>query len=443
MFRFINKHLSVSQIVDSSQLRLGRYCDAYKTVDQRKAWEFAEFHFSQGKYLKSFQHFLSFLLDPYEENISRITDSRDGTISFELFQGSRRISGLFTKDYCEAQTILGYSTQWPEALLKELLETNYSLHHCGYAFDAEDRLVLRMACQAREADPHKLYSGLNELALEADRQDDLITSQYQGVESQIEQHVRALPLDQVNHSVSWLRREITNLKGRYDVEKSSKGFKVLGFSYVLLDLVYRIEYLLTPQARMRMSLGKIHRNLFDMQGMDLAGRLEESVREIYQYREMDEAEIQKEFYQVVTTFGLSESISLLRWQQILRQQLEYINVFGEDANQKYACHIPGYIMGYSVYRFALPGFFRDLIGLYYILTSPDWAKGMGYPALGFYGNKGPDRRGIVKTIRQLVKDWSDRYEFETFDLNQLKFDNEMALGQSWLQLMATTEIKER
>lgn len=443
MFQFINRHLSGSQIIDSRQLRLGRYCDAYKTVEQKKAWDYAETHFSEGKYLKSFQHFLGYLLDPYEENISRITDPRDGAISFELFQGSRRISGLFTAEKCEAQTILGYSAQWPEALLRELLETNYSLHHCGYAFDAESRLVLRMACQAREADPHKLYNGLNELALEADRQDDLIASQYEGVESHIEQHVKALPPGQVATHIDWLRKEIDGLTERYALEQGKPGFQVLGFSFVLLDLIYRIEYLLAPQGRLRMSIGKVHRNLFDMQGGDLALRLAESMREIQQFAVLETSNIGKEFYQVVTTFGLSEPISLLRWQQILKQQMDYAGVFNQDAYQKYAIHIPGYIMGYSLYRYALPGFFRDLIGLYYILTSPVWAKGMGYPDLGFMEKQGPDKRRILKTIQQLVKDWSDRYDFQFFDTNLLRFSDEKALGQSWLQLMATTQLIER
>lgn len=137
-------------------LRLGRYSDAYKTADQLAAWERSMGHFANGTLAKSFLHFLQYLRDPVEQNIHWIQD-RDGGLSFELLQGSRRISGWLGQPYCEAVTTIGLCPSLDEMFMRELLEVNDQLQFCQYGIEEEGRIILRWSDKAEDADPYRLF----------------------------------------------------------------------------------------------------------------------------------------------------------------------------------------------------------------------------------------------------------------------------------------------
>ncbi len=430
-----------AQPLDSRLLRLGRYTDAYKSVDQYKAWDRAIGYFAGNKWEKSFQHVLYFLHDPIEGNLHWVAD-REGSFSFELYQGSRRISGVLGNKGCEAVTTVGRVSPVEESLLLKLLETNYRLRFAFYALEDDGRIILRFSIAASEADPYKLVAALKEMALEADHMDDKLTREYGSMQPIFEPHIREKPDSEIAISISWFRAQVILLSRWFDREKELHARYPMGFCYAVLATIYKVEFLLTPQGQLREAIEDIHQSYFLHSGTHQIIRLESMVRQLEKLAELSDSVLKADFYDVTTTFGTVEPLASERLRQILLAEVEQIDSYNNEPSQAYAVNIPGFIMGYCLYRYALPGLVRDLFALFYFLTEPEFVKELGYPILGKGRSEGFDRKAIQKSIKHLEEEWSDRLKSIGLNPETLEYSDDVAFGKSYLLMVANAKIEE-
>src|SRR6185436_1252577 len=65
------------------------------------------------------------------------------------------------------------------AVMRRLLELNYSLYYSRSALDEEGRtLYMVFDTKVSNASPNKMYYGLRELATKADKQDDMLLTDF-------------------------------------------------------------------------------------------------------------------------------------------------------------------------------------------------------------------------------------------------------------------------
>jgi hypothetical protein len=420
--------------LDSIQLRLGRYTDAYKSATQLRAWERAIRYFAEGQSLKSFQHFLFYLHDPLEQNIHWITD-REGQFSFELYQGSRRISGQLGMPDCEVRTAIGQGGDLPEGLFEDLLGANYRLRYCSYGLEEDGRVILRFRCPATEADPYRLYASLRELALEADDSDDHLAAIYPALQALREPHIREKNPEEIALRITWLRQQLGDLFRWYqddlDIHRTYPG----GFSLALLATLYRIEFLLSPQGLIRSTIAGLHREYLAHRGSDPAVTMDGWMARLEDLLRLPEDQLGAEFYDVTATFGQVETLSARRLREILQGQIREMDTWIAAGLQDYARQIPGFIMGYCLYRYALPGLLRDIFALYFLATEPEWAEGLGYPVLT-RRKGGFDKKALVRILSGVQTEWSDRIRAHAFKPELMDTRDALHLGRSWLDMVA-------
>jgi len=427
--------------LDSIQLRMGRYTDAYKSATQLRAWDRAIRYFATGDYLKSFQHFLFYLHDPLEQNIHWITD-REGQFSFELYQGSRRISGQLGLPDCEVRTAIGQGEELPERLYEDLLAANYRLRYCSFGLEQDGRVILRFRYPAAEADPYRLYESLRELALEADDSDDRLAAIYPALQSLREPHIREKSHEEVTLRVEWFRQQLGGLLQWYREDSANHRIYPGGFCLALLATLYRVEFLLSPQGLIRSTIAGLHREYLAHRGNHPADRLGDWVSRLGALLELPEEQLRAEFYDVTATFGQVETLSALRLKEILQGQLREMDTWAAAGLHAYARQIPGFIMGYCLYRYALPGLMRDIFALYFLATEPEWAEGMGYPLLT-RRKGGYDKKALVRILRGVQTEWSDRIRVEDLKPDGLDTRDALHLGRSWLEMVAYARFAER
>ena len=86
-------------------INFGRYSDAYRTDEQREAFEQSMKEFEKGKYVAAYHHFFQFLRDEAEDNVKFWED--DKGLRFELLQGSKKVIGLADEQRVEVETKVG------------------------------------------------------------------------------------------------------------------------------------------------------------------------------------------------------------------------------------------------------------------------------------------------------------------------------------------------
>jgi hypothetical protein len=428
--------------LDSRFLRMGRYSDAYKSAAQRTAWEQAVRWFSKRAYLRSMQYVLHYLHDPMEQNLHWMSD-RHGNISFELLQGSRKISGACTTMKVEGITTLGMMSSYSEELLRTLLEINYGLQYCCYALEESGRIVMHFSLPVEEAIPDRVIAALRELALESDRMDDLLVDRFPDMQPVREPHVRAKPVEEVMLRVSWFRHKVSHLIAWYHQEQRLHEKYPVGFSFALLDTLFKMEFLLTPQGPLREIIDELLSQYLHNRSIVLRDQHQWALRKLEVLMAQSDEELGREFYDVTATFSQVAQIAPGQWNLLLKPALDQWEIYQHGATRAYLRYIPGYIMAYCLYKYEFPGFWRDLVALYYLLTEPEWAQGLRCPRIGFYSGGRPDKRAINKTLRSLEAEWQDRFIITDFNPAGLNYKDEDQFGESWLQMMANLKIELR
>ncbi|MCF8236841.1 MAG: YbjN domain-containing protein [Saprospiraceae bacterium] len=434
--------LGKSRALDSRLLRLGRYSDAYKTSEQLSAWDRSMGHYANGAYAKSFLHFLQYLRDPVEQNIHWMQD-RDGGLNFELLQGSRRINGWLGAPFCEAVTTIGVCTSMPDGLLRELLEVNDQLQFCYYGLEEDGRIILRWTSKASEADPYRLFQALRELAIQADKIDDLLVTRYEEVEPLYEPHIQEYPAAENQVRIKWLREKAAQLLNWYVEDRNLHDQYPGGMAYAILSFLYKIEFLLCPQGQLREEIETAHRAYFLESALDARTRTQRLLATVERAVARTDEELQTEFYKVVTTFGVVQPISYHRITTQIQAELNQFDAYDQGETRVYAPFITSFVIGYGLFNYALPGLIRDLYSLYYYLEEEKLLFRLGMPRLLGGDSVSKDRHVMIQTIRELQQFWSDRIQVTGLRPEHLDLSNPQFLARTYMEMMLSAEMLEK
>ena len=147
---------------DQPKIPFGRYSDSYKAKEQYDAWEVSVSHFEAGEYLDSYREFFKYLQDPSQENVVYTEDN--GTLHFELLQGSKKIVGSCTKEKVQASAKVVSSDRLNVGFMRRLMEKNYSLKYGRFALNEQNDIIIKFDTYVVDGSPWKLYYALKEVA---------------------------------------------------------------------------------------------------------------------------------------------------------------------------------------------------------------------------------------------------------------------------------------
>ena len=164
----------------------GRYSDNNKQAAKAIRWTDADNLFKEKKYTESFDAFFEYLRDDAAQNVVYERNGAEGR--FEFYQGSKIVRGHFTKDEVKVEVTLARMPQPSVPVMRRLLEMNFNLYYSRFALENE-RLCMRFDSEIQTATPSKLYYGLKELAIKADKQDDLLVQDFSMLQTTDSDHI--------------------------------------------------------------------------------------------------------------------------------------------------------------------------------------------------------------------------------------------------------------
>jgi hypothetical protein len=194
---------------ENPDIPFGRYSDNNKTVEKVRRWTDADNLFKQQSYYESIDAFFDYLADDKEKNVILQRNNENGT--FQIFQGSKIVRGEFDKESLKAEITLARMPQASVPVMRRLLEMNFNLYYSRYALD-NDRLCMRFDSDIKAANPNKLYYGLKELAIKADKLDDLLVQEFAALQTVDTEHIIAIPEKEkevkYNFMMSWIKEAL-------------------------------------------------------------------------------------------------------------------------------------------------------------------------------------------------------------------------------------------
>jgi hypothetical protein len=417
----------------------GRYSDNNKTPAQVSRWADAENFFKEKKYPECLDAFFEYLRDDAVQNVVYERNGREGR--FQLYQGSKIVRGGFDSHALKAEVSLASMPQPSVPLMRRLLEMNFSLYYSRYALDRE-RLCMCFDSDIETANPGKLYYGLKELATKADKQDDLLVQDFATLEATDNDHIIPIPDKEKEVKYEFMQQWI---KKTLEVTDSLDGEKFSGgIAYLLLGLVYRIDYLIVPEGKLLQDLETIAGIYFKKDDKPVTEKNQLMAEEFRKLLAKDKSEVFPNLYRSKHTFSIVAP-------QAYKSVADAINASNQNMiwyrDNKYffiAAQISEYGIAYSQYSYSLPRVITELYHLFMMINYSSYfeALGVGEKLYDPAGNRFA-KSIIEEKIGNIQLRWKEKYPGMHFRTGNLRYGDLVEFNYSFTQELASLNMESK
>ncbi len=418
----------------------GRYTDAYKTRENYAAWDRAVDAFDDDRFLDSCAAFMAYLRDEREDNVKWKQEA--DKLYFEFYQGSKRVTGFADQEQLRASASIARLETPNVDLLRRLTAMNYELKYSRFALDEEDCLTIIFDTPVTDASPHKLYHALKEMALRADKQDDLLLEEFGDTVSPVEiTHLEPLSKKEKALKLNFLRTSIRDVTDYLASTRINPEEHPGAVAYLLLELVYRLDYLLIPEGHTMEALERMHRMYFAREeDQPVTYKNVRLLGELQKLLERAPEDFAEELYGGKSTFGITLPASHDRLSSLIRNELPNMDWYQDNDFPEVARAIPGYIAGYALFNYAIPPPDRDLLNLYYRVNEDEYFRKLGYRQELVSRDGRPARRPIKSAIAEIVERHRRAYPRLRPVTAHLNFDNFADFGRSYLEMVGEMDL---
>lgn len=408
-------------------ISFGRYSDNNKTVDKVGRWTTADSLFREQQYHNSIEAFFDYLRDDAQQNVVLERTSEEG--KFQLFQGSKVVRGEFNNQRLQAEITLARMPQSSIPVMRRLLEMNFNLYYSRYALD-NDRLCMRFDSDIKSANPNKLYYGLKELAIKADKLDDLLVQEFAALQTVDTEHVIEIPgaEKEVKHQflVRWIKETLEYIAS-LDSDKFSGGV-----AYLLLTLAFRIDYLLCPDGKLLNELEKVVDIYFRKDEKQTQERNQGMIEGFRKLSERTREEVFPFLFRSKHTFAIVAPQQHKAVSDAIQSAAQNLAWYRDNNYPIIANRVVEYGLSFSQYSYSLPKPLSELFLLFMQINYRDYFEALGF-SVPYYdaADNRFDPPAIRERIEEITSAWVSKYPKLLFRLDTLQFNNLVNFNSSF------------
>ncbi|MDX2068652.1 MAG: hypothetical protein SFV55_09515 [Haliscomenobacter sp.] len=435
LFRASNTGVSATQL----DIKFGRYTDSYKTPLNYQAWEQSLALFEEDKYLDAYRAFFQYLRDEREDNVRWWTE--EGTLRFEFYQGSKKITGYANDTKFLAESRIAYSEALNVGFMRRLIERNFILQFSRFALDPENNLTILFDTPKVDASPHKLYMALRELAINADKQDDLLLDEFKMLQAVEADHLQEIPLLEKEAKYKFIQEAISSTLREVQEGPLNREQYPGAIAYLLLNLVFKLDYLVKPEGYMMEELERIQRQYFTKDNKSNIDKNLLLAKDLQKLSERPKEELFKEMYRVRSTFGITTPVTHDKLVALIDTELPQMDWYCENGYLSVALSITGYIVSSGLFNYALPKPDRDLLHLYMQITEGEYFRSLGFKNDFIDANSGTiNRRAIKRAIEDIVEENKGLFPRLNPRVSEVDFSSLSKFCRTYLLMIKALEL---
>ena len=405
----------------------GRYSDNNKPVAKVNRWTDADNLFKEKKYTDSIDAFFEYLRDDTVNNVVYERNGAEGR--FEFYQGSKIVRGNFNNDILQAEVTLARMPQPSVPVMRRLLEMNFSLYYSRFALD-KDRLCMRFDSDIETASPSKLYYGLKEVATKADKQDDHLVQDFSILESADSEHIDVIADQEkevkYEYFQKWIKQTLDAIAS-VDADKFSGGI-----AYLLLSLVYRLDYLIAPEGKILNDMEKIAGIYFKKDERPVTEKNRDMITEFKKLQVLPKEDVFKYLFRSKYTFAIVAPQQYKTIADSIHGANQNMTWYRDNNYPLFANYIIEYGMSYCQYSYSLPKVITELFHLFMRVNHGDYFKALGYKKTYYDVSSNQfASEDIMDEIKEIQVRWKEKYPLLDFKTQNLKFDNLVNFNHSF------------
>jgi hypothetical protein len=413
--------------VPEPAFRFGRYSDNNKTALQTRSWYEAERLFREKKYTQAFEAMLVYMRDQAENNILIAVDETNYT--FSIPQGTKRLHGNFTPNGLKVEVALVAMPEPNKPVMRRLLDANTELYYSRYAL-REGVLCLLMDLPLDMCSPGKIYYGLKEMATRADQQDDLLLDEFATL--QAADNIVQTPFIDIERNVKYhyLNYWIDNALAK--VESLPADSFSGGIGYTLMALLYRIDFLITPEGKLMHTLDDtISQYWMKREELSAVERNQVLKTVLTEIRAWPKESILQGFYRNKAAFAISAAVPYTRVVEHIQEARQMAMWFLQNDFTEVAMRTQEYGLLFPLYTFSMPKPYTDLVLLFMQVNYPTFFNELGYPNTFTKGEQ-VEEKAVRNALIPLLEEARKRYPKLSVDVDQLPFDNRVHFNNAYL-----------
>ncbi len=422
-------------------IRFGRYSDNNKSQKKTQSWYAAEDRYKEKKYTEAIVAFFDYLRDDDEDNVLVKQDGDNFT--FTIFQGSKKVHGEIRNGKISARSPLVVMETPRTAVMRRLLEMNYSLYYSHSGMDNGNTLYMVFLSDVQATNPSKLYYGLRELATKADRQDDLLVTDFPSLKQTDHEHVQPVPDQEADVKYKYFKKWTEETLAR--VSQLNQDAFSGAIAYLLLTLIYRIDFLILPESKLLSEIEKINGLYWDKKDevalVERNQMMKEAIRKLLNIS-------REEFGQSLRRSKNTFSIATPPKNDKVRDHIISANKdsrwYIENKYEDIALVINEYGLLYNQFIYSMPRLQTDLITIYMMVMHPDYFKELGMKeTLYNVQEKTFNKEPIEAGVDQAVARFKNKFKHLKWDHNRISYDSLYDFGLDFSEYLSNLNLETK
>lgn len=340
-------------------------------------------------------------------NHNIILNKEDERLSFEIFQGTARITGHITKKHLYAESILTKQASSNVALKRYILERNYQLTYTNYSSD-DEFIKLKLYQDNITMTPQKIFFPLRELSLNADFDKEYTRSEFPDTVLEDISHLKPLDEKELQIKYDALQEWIMDLESTILTFPSNDNAGMQAFSY--LYLLFKIDYLIVPKYEIYQKMSKKVQEYFSDDNAIIEAKNEELKEYIETLKNMNFEEFKGKFYDAKYTFNPTDRTSQEEINLFIKESLTKIRWYKNNRYNQIIPIIYKYIALYILYNYGLHPVTKALLHTLVEIQNPNFFAKLEYPVLYNEETNSFSKRAIVSRIENIIAPYKNRFK---------------------------------
>ncbi len=428
-----------SPSLSEPDLHFGRFSGLYKDQTHFDFWDEAMRLFKEKKYLASYEAYFNYLINNEKNNIAY--KNTGGKISFEIYQGSKIVSGIIDRKKIRATARIAKTASLNIGFLRKMMEQNYNLQYARYALDDEPNIVLVFDSYLTDGSPYKIHFALKEMALTADKQDDLLLDEFKSLAPVDLPNIKILPDHIKEIKYNYLVSEINAVLDEINSKNYNHSKFSGGIAFLLLNVSYKLDYLVKPEGFTLETFENIHRSYFSKDGNNTVKKNQIISKELKKVLARTKEDIFRELYDTITTFSVTEKANHQRIVQVIEGEINLLDWYNKNGYISIALAITGYIVGYCLFSFSIPRPDKELFHLYFKIMEQPYFNRLGFQ-YDYYDSQTNkfNEKSIKNAISVIMKNNADEYPNLQIETDTLSYDSKISFAKSFLEMIRDMKI---
>jgi hypothetical protein len=435
-----NKNADVA-VSELPHIRFGRHSGYYKSATQHEAWDNALNAFEEGDYMESYRKLFEYL-GANESTCVSTQELENNSIDFEVIQGSKRIVGNANCKKIRAEIDIAKADTLNVAFMRRLLEHNNGLTYGRFVLDDENHLRMVFDTAAVDASPYKLFYAFKEIAINSDKQDDLLIEQFkmlretdENLKIQISEAEKEAKYDYILASI---QQTLTAIDNNRQLSEQYPG----SVTYLLLDVLYRVDYLTCPEGFSMDILESAHR-LYKTNDKTILQKNIVLRKELERLLLRKREDYYAELYRADYAFEINPTVSPDALMAYIDEELRNTEWYMQQSHFIVSLAISNMIVGSILFNYTPIKPIRQLLHLYFHVVENPYFRALGFSAV--YENEAAalQNKPIQDSIQQILTTNKKEYPNLKMDFTKLQYNNKAAFAKSFLMQLRQLDFLKK